>query len=143
MSRADEMKILALALLFLCACPKEKATFMPLPRSLAASTSVIADANAWAAHDPERYWLSILPTGSMKPFVDEHSLVLCVRFHGQVIPNGSVAIFNRGDVKRVIHVVSDQNEDSVYMSGYANSASDGWYPKSSVEGIMVGQLYLP
>jgi hypothetical protein len=129
--------------LVLSACSKQ-ATFTPSPRSSESVTTVTRDAHDWVASDPaNRFWSGVKPTGSMKPFVDEHTLALCLRYKGQEIPNGSVVIYNRGDIKRVIHVVSDQNADSVYMSGYANHDSDGWFPKSSIEGVMVGQLYLP
>jgi len=133
-----------LLVLLLASCSKEPSTFIPAPRSIATAEQVRADASKWASQDANRYWSAILPTGSMKPFVDEHSIALCVRYTGQSLSNGAVVIYRRDTATpRVIHVVSDQNAESVYMSGYANRQSDGWYPKSSIEGIMVGQFYLP
>ena len=79
----------------------------------------------------------------MEPFFTSRSVPLCVRYAGQQLGNGTVAIFNRGDHPRVIHVISAQNATHFYMSGYNNHNSDGWYPKTSVEGFVVGQLYLP
>jgi hypothetical protein len=51
--------------------------------------------------------------------------------------------YDRADTSNVLHVATALNDTHVYMSGYNNSASDGWYPKTSVRRRLVGQLYLP
>ena len=80
----------------------------------------------------------------MAPYVTEFSIVLMVRYTGQPIRNGAVASYlYSAALPNVLHVVSAQTDDSVYMSGFANKHSDGWHPKSSIHGILVGQLYLP
>jgi len=130
-------------LLLLAGCGKQAPTFTPSPRSLDFPAEVEQDAKAWAARGANRFYAKVAPTGSMAPFITENSIVLCVRYTGQPLQNGAVVIYKySAALPRVIHVVSDQNETSVYMSGYANSSSDGWKPKASIEGIMVGQLYL-
>ena len=131
--------------LFVASCGKQASTFTPAPRTTDPIMTVRLDAIAWAAQDPaHRFWAEVAPTGSMEPFINEHSLVLCLKYTGQPLPNGTVAIYRySAALDHVIHVVSDQNETSVYMSGYANHDSDGWHQKSSIEGFMVGQLYLP
>jgi hypothetical protein len=118
--------------------------FDPAPRSVDSMQAVYADARAWAGRGENRYWSAVAPTGSMEPFVNEHSLLLMVKYTGQKLPNGTVASFRRSDdFPNVLHVITDQNETHVYMSGYANKNSDGWFPKTSIHGFMVGQLYTP
>lgn len=127
-----------------CSKPSGAATFTPAITSPLPVGNVIADAAAWAQRDPGvRYYATVADTHSMEPFFTSKSVPLCLRYTGQPIPNGTVAIFNRGDAPRVIHVVSDQTADSVYMSGYNNHDSDGWFPKTRIEGFVVGQLYAP
>jgi hypothetical protein len=78
----------------------------------------------------------------MEPFVNEHSVTLMVRYTGQVLPNGSVVQFRRSaEHPNVLHTVVEQNATHFYLSGYANKHSDGWFPKTAVAGVMVGQLY--
>lgn len=133
------------AVLFLAACSRDgRDTFTPKPRAVAQTAAdVAADATRWASVSPERGWSWVAPTGSMEPFFNEHGILLFQRYTGQPLSPGAVCIFNRGDVARVVHVVAAVRERDVYMSGYANRASDGWYPKASIEGVVVGQLYLP
>ena len=133
-----------LALAVLAVGCRRKSTFTPAPYTPDAQSSVVLDAGQWAAKDPaNRYWDIPSATGSMRPFITEKHIVLMRRYSGQPFPNGAVVIFNRGDSPRVLHVVSDQNADSVYMSGANNHDSDGWFPKTSIEGFVVGQLNLP
>lgn len=124
---------------------KLPATFIPTTTSYYTSTALVwEDAARWVGNDPLRYTTPVSPdSSSMKPFFDSHSLPLCIKYVGQPIPNGTVVIFNRGDIPRVMHVVSDQTKDSVYMSGVNNHHADGWFLKSTIEGFVVGQLYLP
>lgn len=136
--------MVAVALLSPYGCSKAPSTFTPAITSSVPAVVVLNDAARWAAADPSnRYFATTANTHSMEPFFTNHSVPLCMRYTGQPIPNGTVAIFNRGDQPRVMHVVSDQTADSVYMSGYNNHASDGWFPKTRIEGLVVGQLYLP
>lgn len=142
---AVALAVLILAVAFGCS-KREPATFTPSPRSTDALAVIKQDAQVWANYDlRRRYWAEVAATGSMKPFIDEHSIVLCRRYvSGQELPNGSVVIYRYSDaLPRVLHVVSDQNDTHVYMSGYANRASDGWQPKTAIEGVVVGQLYTP
>lgn len=132
----------SVVLLSVAACSRQDA-FVPKPRSVSTTDSVYADAVTWARADQSRYVASVAATHSMEPFVNEHSLVLMVRYSGQPIQTGAVVEFDRGDALRVLHVVTDQTETDAYLSGYNNHISDGWYAKSRIHGIMVGQLYLP
>ena len=126
-------------------CSKAPATFTPAITSPVPADKVLADAITWAAADPaHRFVSTVADTHSMEPFFTNHSVVLCLRYQGQPIPNGTVAIYRFSDAfPRVMHVISDQTADSVYMSGANNHDSDGWYPKKSIEGFAVGQLYSP
>ncbi len=126
-------------------CSKSSpATFTPAIASPIPLAAVLVSAIQWTQGDPEaRFYATTADTHSMEPFFTSHSIPLCVRYTGQQVPNGTVAIFNRGDLPRVMHVISDQTADSVYMSGYHNHNSDGWFKKSAIEGIVVGQLYAP
>ena len=139
---------LILGVLALAGCGKPGTggnTFTPAPRAISQTAAdVAADATRWAAAAPGvRGWSWVAPTGSMEPFFNEHGILLFVRYTGQPLVPGAVAIFNRGDAPRVVHVVSVVRGESVYMSVFANRASDGWFPKSAIEGLVVGQLYLP
>jgi len=129
--------------ILLAGCTKQS-TFIPAPRSLDFPAEVEQDAKAWAARGANRFYAKVAPTGSMEPFINEHSIVLCVKYTGQPLQNGAVVIYKYSPaLPRVIHTVSDQNETAFYASGYANHNSDGWQQKSSIEGILVGQLYTP
>lgn len=123
-------------------CSKSPNTFTPAVTSPVAA-DVITDAAIWSAANPSRYFVTVADTKSMEPFYTSKSVPLCVRYSGQHLPNGTAAIFDRGDVKRVLHVISAQNETHFYFSGYNNHNSDGWFLKSKTEGFVVGQLYLP
>lgn len=80
----------------------------------------------------------------MEPVISSHSLILALKYHGQPFANGAVLDFARDpDHPHVLHVAADQTADSVYMSGYNNHNSDGWYPKTTINHVMEGQLYLP
>lgn len=134
----------ALAVCTIIACSKSgPSTFTPAITSPLSAERVRADAQAWAQADlANRFLANVEDTHSMEPFFTNRSLPLCVRYTGQAVPNGTVAIVAR-DGLHVIHVVADQTADAVFTSGYNNHASDGWTPKSRIEGIVVGQLYLP
>lgn len=145
----DRLPSIALALfvigvvciLNLTGCEQESA-FTPAPRSIEAQPLVYADAVAWVKRGENRYFSVVAATGSMEPFVNEHSILLMVKYSGQKLPNGSVVSFRRSDKHpNVLHVIIDQNETHVYLSGYANKYSDGWFPKAAIHGFMVGQLY--
>lgn len=136
-----------LALFAVCCgagCGRSAPSFTPAPRSPETLDRVQLDAALWAARDPEnRFWAPVAATHSMEPVINEHSLVLCLRYRGQPFANGAVLVYDRGDNPRVLHVVADQTADAVYMSGYNNHDSDGWFPKASISGIVVGQLNTP
>lgn len=138
------MRFFGLALVvFLVGCFREPSTFTPVQRGVDTTTSVSVDAITWSQRSPDRGWAIVAPTGSMKPFFDEHSVLLFTKYTGQPLVNGSVVIFDRSDAPNAVHVVADQTPTHVYMSGYNNRTSDGWYPKTRIKGIVVGQLYLP
>ena len=136
---------LGLVVGFLNGCSKNPTTFTPSPRAFATFALVVNDAEMWVNTDPtNRFYGMVAPTNSMQPFVNEHSLVLLVRYTGQPLINGAVVSYHYSDkFSHVLHVVSAQTDDSVYMSGYNNATSDGWKKKTSIEGVLVGQLYLP
>lgn len=127
--------------LFAAGCG-QKSTFTPAPRSTESTAQVYADASAWAARAPDRYFLAVAATGSMEPVINEHSVLLMVKYTGQTLPNGSViSYYHSPELPNVTHVIADQNDTHVYISGYANKTSDGWFPKTSILGFVVGQLY--
>lgn len=134
-----------LAAVWVAGCSKSgRATFTPAITSPVAQAVVYLDAIRWVNGDPvNRYYVTVADTHSMEPYFTSHSVPLCLHYTGQPVPNGTVAIFNRGDAPRVLHVMSDQTATDAYMSGANNHNSDGWFPKSKIEGIVVGQLYLP
>ena len=149
--RKTRLRVFSLSLclygVLLGSCSKQPAgvaTFTPVIASPLSASRVLSDAAAWVGSDPaNRYFVTVANTHSMEPFFTSRSIPLCLRYTGQALPNGTVAIYNRADAPRVIHVISDQTADSVYMSGANNHDSDGWYPKKSIEGFAVGQLYSP
>lgn len=131
-------------LVALSGCSKQAGSFTPAMRAFGSADTVYADAVAWSVAQPGRYWANVAPTHSMEPVINEHSVILCVRYTGQTFANGAVAVINEGPAyPHVLHVVADQSGDSVIMSGYNNGRSDGWFPKKNIEGLVVGQLYLP
>jgi hypothetical protein len=136
-------RVVALAVVCaLVGCSK----FDPRPTSaVATSDSVIADANAWVARAPAvREWHPVSDTGSMEPFVTSNSIVLTEKVSPTgVLLDGEVLVFDRGDSHDVLHVMTHQSATQVFMSGYNNRRSDGWFPRSAVKARMVGQLYLP
>ena len=136
--------LISVLLILLCSCSRTETpnAFTPAPRATAPQASVEADARLWASVNPaNRFWATVTPTGSMEPFINEHSIVLCQRYKGEILPKGSVIVFDRGDTHNVLHVLVDENQDSVYVSGYNNHNSDGWFPKTTIKGFLVGQLY--
>lgn len=139
------MKRLCLVLLSVTGCSQQDpVTFTPIQRAVDTTyVDVSFDAIRWAQASPSRGWAVVSPTGSMKPFFDEHSILLFIKYSGQPTPNGTIVIFDRSDTPNVVHVIADQTPTHVYMSGYANRRSDGWFPKSTIKGIVTGQLYLP
>ena len=125
-------------------CAKQPTTFTPAIGSQLPIGTVLLDAAHWSQADPaNRYYATTANTHSMEPFFTSKSVTLCVRYTGQLLQNGQVVIYNRGDAPRVLHVVSAQTDESVYMSGYNNHDSDGWFKRTTIEGIVVGQLYSP
>lgn len=136
--------VLLICTLSLAGCADQKTSFAPVPYTNVGVEKVRDDAKSWVDNDPDtRYWEHIQPTGSMLPFISHKHIVLLVRYAGQAFPNGATVIFNRGDAPRVIHVAADQTGTHIYVSGFNNHESDGWFPKSSIEGLVVGQLSLP
>lgn len=129
--------------LFVTGCAKDPATFIPTPRGTSDGVSVSADAIAWVQRASGRGWAIVAPTGSMEPVINQNSVLLWVTYSGQPLRNGAVVVFDRSDAPNCVHVVCDQTPTHVYMSGYANRRSDGWFPKTTIKGIVVGQLYLP
>lgn len=135
-----------LAAVAVVSCSKFQEAFVPKPRSLAATpTEVWVDAWAWVARDPaNRFAAAVAATHSMEPVINEHSIVLMVRYTGQPFADGAVLCYEYSEqLPFVLHVATNQTADSVFMSGYNNSRSDGWQKKSSIKGVLVGQLYLP
>lgn len=133
--------------LILVGCSKSpQPTFIPLVSSpVITGRTPVEDALIWVETDPvHRFAALVADTHSMEPFFTSKSLPLCIRYAGQELPNGTVAIYNHDPAhQHVIHVIADQNADSFYFSGYNNRTSDGWFKKSTCEGFVVGQLYLP
>lgn len=132
------------AALFLAGCAGQRLpSFVPVPVSSLTAPQVYEDARAWVARDPaNREWATVTATGSMKPFIDEFSVVLLERTNAQTkFQIGEPVVFNRGDAPRVLHVIADQTETHVYLSGFNNRQSDRWFPKSSISSRVVGQLY--
>lgn len=138
------MRWVFLTLLLVAGCSKQPSTFTPtLTPPDGTRAAVIVDAAMWAAGNPDRYYAAVADTHSMEPIINKNSVVLCVRNTGQSIRPGLVAVFNRGDTPRVLHTIAAVSGDSAYFSGYNNKSSDGWFPRSSIEGFVVGQLFAP
>lgn len=135
---------LLVVILFIAGCSKSPNTGVPTVIATLPSAQVYADAQRWAGTDPERYFVTVADTHSMEPLFTSKSLPLCIKYTNQVLPNGAVAIYKFSDaLPHVIHRITAQNADSFYFSGDNNHGSDGWHPKKSVQGFVVGQLYLP
>lgn len=125
-------------------CSKNPSTFIPAISTPLISSVVLDDAANWVKVDPvNRYFVLVADTHSMEPFFTDKSVPLMVKYTGQKIVNGTVVDYNRGDLPHVFHVVTDQMDGSVYMAGYNTHNSDGWFKYSAINGIVVGQLYLP
>ena len=131
--------------LVLSSCSRTRETFdTPKPRAVGVDLSEVhLSAIAWTQRSPDRFYVTVLPTGSMEPFINENSIVLCVRYTGQPLARGAVVLYDHPKVSNVLHTLADQNDTHVILSGTANARTDGWHPKSSIKGYVVGQLYIP
>lgn len=77
----------------------------------------------------------------MAPLIDSRSIVLLESYTGQSIAKGDWVRFDRGDAPNVLHRVEDVTETHVYLSGWNNRYSDGWFPKSAISYRLAGVLY--
>ena len=81
----------------------------------------------------------VAATGSMEPHIHGTDRVILRRYVvGEVLPKGTVVVFNRGDYPRVIHAIVDEQDGSYYLSGYGNRHSDGWFKPDRIESVLVG-----
>ena len=123
---------------------RQQSTFVPQPQAVDQDDAgIVMDALKWTQSSPNRGWAYVAPTGSMSPVITERSVLLFVKYTGQKLRNGAVVVFDRTDAPNCVHVVCDQTATDVYMSGWNNRLSDGWFSKDKIKGIVVGQLYRP
>lgn len=82
----------------------------------------------------------ISATGSMKPWLDEKSIVILTVPKSPIVI-GDIVSFDRVDCANVLHRVVAANKTSIYISGDNNRYSDGWYPRTAVKFRLSGVLY--
>lgn len=82
---------------------------------------------------------SVLPTGSMRPTLDEHSVILFEPYLGQLLRRGDIIEFYRGP-SRVLHRVIEVRATGVITRGDANELPDPFVPYSAVSRRYVGQI---
>lgn len=82
---------------------------------------------------------SIAPTGSMRPALDERSVVLFEPYVGQALRVGDLVEFDRAGL-RVLHRVIEVRRNGVITQGDANPAPDGLVPLSAITRRYVGQI---
>ncbi len=113
----------------------------PAPSSSYLREQVNGDAALWALTGAGRAYGPVSATSSMAPLIDSRSVVLLEPYSGQPIAKGDWVRFDRGDVPNVLHRVEDVTATHVYLSGWNNRTSDGWFPKTAISYRLAGILY--
>lgn len=125
-----------------CAPDGPRENWNPAPSSsLTKSQAIQLAARCAFSVEPNLSFSEVSATGSMVPFFDSRSVVLCEPYIGQKINKGDVVVFDRGDHPNVAHRVIDVKDGHFFASGDNNQHSDGWFPLSQINRRVVGVLY--
>lgn len=90
--------------------------------------------------------LQVLPTGSMKPYIDHESLVIAKKHNGLTIPkNDSVIIYR--DIEQKVNIIHRmhgyyvfENKTFIIAKGDANKYYDRPFPLERVYGVVVVKI---
>ena len=122
------MAVLSLTFLggFATASRGESAASINLDKSTA-----IAIAKAWTDQSPRHSWTYPQATGSMRPTLDERSVLLLERVTARDLKAGDIACYtvtpDGSGEKTIVHrAVAIAPSGYVYFSGDHNRYSDGW-----------------
>jgi hypothetical protein len=93
--------------------------------------AAIAVVKAWTAQSPSHSWTYPQATGSMRPTLDEHSILLLERATARDLKAGDIACYTvtsdgKGDQTIVHRALAIAPSGYVYFSGDHNRYSDGW-----------------
>ena len=93
--------------------------------------AAIAVAKAWTEQSPNHSWTYPQATGSMRPTLDERSILLLERATARDLKEGDIVCYTRardGSGKETIvhRAVAIAATGYVYFSGDNNRYSDGW-----------------
>lgn len=111
-----------------------------------AATSTLSEDAALAmagriAHSvyPALSFSSVQPTGSMRPTLDEHSVILLEPYNGQILRVGDIVEYYR-DGLRIIHRVIEVRPTGVVTKGDANELPDPFVRYPEISRRYVGQI---
>ena len=93
--------------------------------------TAIAIANAWTGQSPNHGWTYPQATGSMRPTLDERSILLLERATARDLKAGDIVCYTRapdGSGKETIvhRVVAIAENGYIYFLGDNNRYADGW-----------------
>ncbi|HTZ21778.1 MAG TPA: S24/S26 family peptidase [Opitutaceae bacterium] len=93
--------------------------------------TAIATAIAWTGQSPDHGWTYPQATGSMRPTLDECSILLLERASARDLKEGDIVCYTRapdGSGKETIvhRAVAIASNGYIYMAGDNNRYADGW-----------------
>ena len=93
--------------------------------------TAIAIAKAWTEQSPNHSWTYPQATGSMRPTLDERSILLLERATARDLKEGDIVCYTRASdgsgKETIVHrAVAIAPTGYVYFSGDNNRYSDGW-----------------
>lgn len=90
---------------------------------------------------PDYRIVEVLPTGSMRPVLDERTIVLAEpAAQVKTWHPGDIAV-HRGANNLIIHSIIAVHTDSLYFKGENNESADGWVRKEDVLYRAVALFY--
>lgn len=133
------MKRLALAALFLLAGCGRQANPPAASSSFSHDAALALAGRISQSVVPPLSFGTIQATGSMKPTLDERTVVLYEPYLGQPLKVGDIVEFARGP-QRVLHRVVEVRRNGVVTRGDNNDRDDGLIPFSQITRRYVGQI---
>lgn len=125
--------------LALAGCARQEQTLPGATSSLTESAALAAAGRLTQSFAPPLSFGSVLPTGSMRPALDEHSVVLFEPYRGQPLRVGDIVEYHR-DGMRVLHRVIEIRPTGVYTKGDANPLPDKFVRFPEISRRYIGHI---
>jgi hypothetical protein len=87
------------------------------------------------------FWGPISDTGSMEPLLGSNALTVFKPYTGTLEKGMIVSYKHPLFNQNILHKVVAVNATHFIPQGIANPHSDGWQPRSSIEGVLIAIVY--